>query len=228
MLSIAINNISNSYAFPNWMNEKIFQQTYTHDLHWLRSGKMVSNGFTLAIIVLVFMVFAVIFSLWKIYSSMNSNTAPKPRPTWMGYATPVLCVVGIGVAFYLSYVETQKVSVICGPIGDCNSVNNSPYAKIFGILPVGVLGLAGYCAILISWLWATLRKDRIAEIAPLAIFGMALFGTLFSIYLTYLEPFVIKAVCMWCLSSAVIITLLLLNSLPSAITNLVLVEEDED
>ena len=46
-----------------------------------------------------------------------------------------------------------------------------------------------------------------------AILGMALFGVLFSLYLTYLEPFVIGAVCAWCLTSAVIITLLMLLSL---------------
>jgi len=56
-----------------------------------------------------------------------------------------------------------------------------------------------------------------ANLARLAFFGMALFGVIFSIYLTYLEPFVIRAVCMWCLSSAVIMTLILLNSIPETI-----------
>jgi len=47
--------------------------------------------------------------------------------------------------------------------------------------------------------------------------GMSLFGTLFSLYLTYLEPFVIQAVCLWCLASAILITLLLLFSLKPAL-----------
>ena len=50
----------------------------------------------------------------------------------------------------------------------------------------------------------------------MALFGMALFGTGFSIYLTFLEPFVIGATCMWCLSSAIILTVILLLSLDRA------------
>jgi uncharacterized membrane protein len=52
---------------------------------------------------------------------------------------------------------------------------------------------------------------------PLAVFGMTLLGTLFSLYLTYLEPLAIRAVCAWCLTSAAIITLLILLSLPRAL-----------
>jgi len=56
---------------------------------------------------------------------------------------------------------------------------------------------------------------------------MALFGTIFSIYLTYLELFVIKAVCMWCVSSAIIITLLLLFSLNSTLNVFAFLEEED-
>jgi uncharacterized membrane protein len=57
----------------------------------------------------------------------------------------------------------------------------------------------------------------LAQFAPLVIFGMAFFGVLFSLYLTYLEPFVIRAVCIWCLISAMIMTLLLLVSIKPAL-----------
>jgi uncharacterized membrane protein len=60
------------------------------------------------------------------------------------------------------------------------------------------------------------------------MFGMAFFGVVFSIYLTYLEPFVIRAVCLWCISSAVIMALLLLLSLPSAIWQLNAIEPEDE
>jgi len=89
-------------------------------------------------------------------------------------------------------------------------VQSSAYARLFGVLPVGVLGVAGYVLILAAWTWKRFRSDRLVGYASRLIFGMAFFGTLFSLYLTYLEPFVIKAVCAWCLTSAILITLLLL------------------
>jgi len=59
-----------------------------------------------------------------------------------------------------------------------------------------------------------------AVCAPLSVFVMAFLGVLFSLYLTYLEPFVIRAVCAWCLTSAVIIILLMLVSLRPALVAL--------
>lgn len=61
----------------------------------------------------------------------------------------------------------------------------------------------------------------------LELFGFTLFGVLFSLYLTYLEPFVIRAVCIWCLISAVIITLLLLLSLDPAVQAITATDDDQ-
>lgn len=128
-------------------------------------------------------------------------------------AIPLLCLVGLVIAAYLAYVETTQVSAVCGPVGDCNTVNQSRYARLFGVLPIGLLGVVGYVAILIAWLASRLSNPRRASFASLALFGLTLFGTLFSVYLTFLEPFVIGATCAWCLSSAVIMTALLWLSL---------------
>ena len=118
-------------------------------------------------------------------------------------------MVGVGVAGYLAYVETQSVPAVCGPVGDCNAVQSSPYVSLLGI-PIGVLGVFGYLAILGVWLWSRSSTHAFAQQMQLLLFGMALVGVLFSLYLTYLEPFVIGAVCIWCLTSAVLMTLLLL------------------
>ena len=127
---------------------------------------------------------------------------------WLDLAIPILALIGLGVALYLTYVETTQALAICGPVGDCNTVQSSSYAKLFGFFPVGLLGALGFAAMLAAWGWQHWRSDRLAKLAGPALFGMALFGTVFSIYLTYLELFVIHAVCIWCLTSAVIMALL--------------------
>jgi uncharacterized membrane protein len=175
-----------------------------------------SNGFNLAIVIMIGMVGALVYSGVDFLRGAN-DPVPELQSSWRDIATPILALVGLGVAAYLAYVETQAVEAICGPVGDCNAVQTSPYAYLFGMLPIGVLGVIGYLAILEVWLYARLRSDRLARMAPILIFGMALFGVLFSLYLTYLEPFVIRAVCIWCLTSAVIMTLLLLVSLKPAV-----------
>jgi uncharacterized membrane protein len=157
------------------------------------------------------MVFMVLVTLYSLASLAIGKL--YFHASWMDIAIPILSVIGLGVAAYLTYVETQSVEAFCGPVGDCNSVQSSSYAKIWGILPVGLLGAAGYIAILAAWLVGRLRWGWLSTYAPAALFGMALFGTVFSIYLTYLELFVILAVCIWCISSAIIITLQLLFSL---------------
>jgi uncharacterized membrane protein len=124
-------------------------------------------------------------------------------------AVPVLAVIGIVVAGYLTYVETSGAAAVCGPVGDCNAVQQSPYARLFGVIPVGLLGLLSYCFVLCAWLVARRSDGPTADWARLALLGIAFVGTVFSIYLTFLEPFVIGATCLWCLSSSLIITALL-------------------
>ncbi|MCG8349888.1 MAG: vitamin K epoxide reductase [Chloroflexales bacterium] len=131
------------------------------------------------------------------------------RQGWRGWAVALLCLVGLGVSVYMAYVETTHTTAVCGPIGDCNTVQQSPYAALFGLIPIGVLGVLGYATMLAAWAGMHWGRGRFRSVSGSALFGMALFGTLFSIYLTFLEPFVIGATCLWCLTSAVSITLIL-------------------
>jgi uncharacterized membrane protein len=112
----------------------------------------------------------------------------------------LLCVIGIGIGAYLTYVHYAGLKVLCLSSGGCETVQSSRYAKLDGV-PVATLGLAGYIGILIT-LWIR------GELGRAAGFGLALVGFLFSMYLTYRELFTIKAICQWCVGSAVLMTLL--------------------
>ncbi|OGR10776.1 MAG: hypothetical protein A2341_26695 [Deltaproteobacteria bacterium RIFOXYB12_FULL_58_9] len=179
------------------------------------------NGFTLAIAVMIVIASSLLYSVVSFAIGKTFDL-----PDWADWLIPALIVIGIGVASYLSYVETQSVTAFCGPIGDCNIVQQSRYARLFDVLPVGMLGLLGYLALLAAWLG---RKFicNLEKLAAIGFWGMALFAVIFSLYLTYLEPFVIKAVCIWCLASSVIATLLLLLGTPPAISHFALSDNDE-
>jgi len=165
-------------------------------------------GNALAIVVLVGMLIAVGAGVAFLLSSTKASTFNSK--SWL---IPILCVIGFGVAGYLTYVETAQVTAICGPVGDCNTVQQSDYARLFGVLPIGALGMLGYVAIILAWLVGRYGNGCLSDLAWLSLLDMTLFGMLFSIYLTFLEPFVIGATCAWCVTSAIIMTLLFWLSL---------------
>jgi uncharacterized membrane protein len=119
------------------------------------------------------------------------------------------------VAGYLSVVELSGSSAVCGPVGDCNLVHTSIYARLFGI-PVGLIGVTGYASILGCWVLARRPPGTLTSVARIGLIAVAAIGSLFSVYLTFLEPFVIGATCAWCLASAVIIAAILVLSTGSA------------
>jgi len=160
-------------------------------------------GNTVAIIVLIGMIAVVGRSIPRLKAE-----APAASPNWHTWLFPLLITIGLLVAGYMTYVETQQVEAVCGPLGDCNTVQQSSYARLFGLLPIGVLGILGYLLILFAWLVKTFGNEKNRRLAILSLRGLTLFGTLFSIYLTFLEPFVIGATCAWCLTSAVLMTAL--------------------
>ena len=166
---------------------------------------------TIAVVALVGMLISVLLI------GLNFSKIPADGPRlWPNWVIPVLMLVGAIAAGYLTYVEVTDSTAACGPIGNCNLVQQSTYATLFGILPVGILGLAGYFSILLAWLVVRFGKQGAQRVAALALWGLAWFGTLFSVYLTFLEPFVIGATCAWCLTSAIVMTLLLWATTPIA------------
>lgn len=174
-------------------------------------------GFTLASVVLLGMVAAIVYVVWRVITNWQRllQLDDVPSISAASSAIPLLALLGLGVAIYLAYVEINQVEAVCGPVGECNIVQSSPYAQILGI-PIAVLGVLNYVAIIVLWVAQRLLRGRWAKLSALGLLGLTLFGALFSIYLTCLELFVIHAICAWCLSSAVITTLLmLLASMPT-------------
>lgn len=118
----------------------------------------------------------------------------------LGIAIAVLGLLGLAVASYLTYVHYAHLEPLCLSSGGCEKVQNSKWADFAGV-PVPVLGLVGYITILLSLL---VRGDVGRGLTAL----LSLFGFGFSAYLTYLELFEIRAICQWCVGSAVIMTLI--------------------
>jgi uncharacterized membrane protein len=111
-----------------------------------------------------------------------------------------LCLVGIGIAGYLTYVHYAGLETLCLASGGCEKVQSSRYAEFAG-LPVALLGLVGYTGILIT----TCMRGGFGRMASACL---SLIGFGFSGYLTYVEIFRINAICQWCVASAVLMTAL--------------------
>lgn len=123
-----------------------------------------------------------------------------------------LGLVGMGISAYLTYAKWASTDPFCAGLGSCAQVAASPYAEVWGV-PVALLGLAYYATLVALGTVTARRYDSVG--LALAVFGLALGGFFYSIYLTYLELFVIRAVCLWCLASLLVVTALLgVSSIP--------------
>lgn len=119
----------------------------------------------------------------------------------------VLAIIGVALTSYLTYVHYAGIKVACVQGHDeCEAVQTSIYSKVAGV-PVALMGLIGYVAILGTLL---LRENETTRLATLAL-TFAGFG--FSCYLTYREVFTLEKICEWCVSSAILLTVLMCLSL---------------
>ena len=124
----------------------------------------------------------------------------------------ILAAIGLIDSIYLTIIKYSANEALClQGIGDCWSVNNSSYSEVFKI-PVSLIGIVGYLAILIILLM-TPFSTALQSWGPYLLFGGTLVGAIYSIYLTYLEIAVIKAICPFCVISAVVMIFLLVLSI---------------
>ena len=142
-----------------------------------------------------------------------------PRPPALGppplgrMVVAVLALVGLFVSFYLlAYHLGWLGQVICG-VGDCATVQASRWAYV-GPVPVPVFGVLGYLVLLVTALVGLQPGFRASRTVAVVLLGGATAGFLFSLWLTYLEAFVIHAWCQWCVVSAVCMTLIFFATLP--------------
>ena len=123
------------------------------------------------------------------------------------WASLSLSGLGVLISTYLSVKRFTGGSLACSRWAQCDVVNNSLYAKIYGV-PVAFIGLAGYL-LLLGLALAALESEGDTRRRLVALgFVLALGGVAYSAYLTYIELYVIEALCSWCVASAIVITLL--------------------
>jgi uncharacterized membrane protein len=118
----------------------------------------------------------------------------------MRRATAAVAALGLGIAAYLTVVRYTGAAPACAIAHGCEVVQHSEYATLAGV-PVALLGLLGYAAILLSLLWDGERARSITAL-------LALTGAGFSAWLTYVEVARLDAICSWCVASAVCMALL--------------------
>lgn len=132
---------------------------------------------------------------------MNARAAESPSGTlpWVGVA--LMGLPGSAVAAYLTYAHWANRPTVCGGIGECELVQTSEYSDIAGV-PVAFLGLLYFVAMSLLALARIRRIPGMVEWGQPAALSMALAATAFVSYLTYVELFVLEAICVWCVSLA--------------------------
>jgi uncharacterized membrane protein len=118
-------------------------------------------------------------------------------------ALALLAVVGILIALYLTLYKMGVIGVLSCSIGSCETVNTSKWSMLLGI-PIAEWGLAAYLALFgLAIAGSAAAREQSVTIARLLV-ALAGWSLLFSAWLTYLELFVIHAICIWCVSSALL------------------------
>jgi uncharacterized membrane protein len=129
---------------------------------------------------------------------------------WLYRASVALVIVGVLVSIYMTVYKLTGDDGMCLGSGDCSTVNASKYAEVNGI-PVAVFGVAGYLAILGTHFFE--KRNRFFEQnGALMIFGMALTGFLFTVWLIYVEIALLKALCPFCVTSQIAMTIIFIIS----------------
>jgi len=129
---------------------------------------------------------------------------------WLYRVSAALVIVGLLISIYMTIYKITSDNRMCLGSGDCATVNSSPYAEVNGI-PVAVIGIAGYAAILAAHYLET-KRGYFSRNGTLLIFGMALTGFLFTLWLVYVEIALIKAYCPFCVTSQVAMTVIFILS----------------
>jgi len=116
----------------------------------------------------------------------------------------MLALIGVFVSTYLTLYKFGYIGSLQCAVGSCETVNTSRWATFFG-LPVAAWGLGFYVSALALVVVGIQERYAASRALSLALVALTGWGVLFSGWLTYLELFVIDAICIWCVTSAVIV-----------------------
>jgi uncharacterized membrane protein len=131
-------------------------------------------------------------------------------------AIALLALVGFCIALYLWMYKTGIIGRLQCGTGSCEYVQTSIYGTLFGV-PVAFYGMVGYAGIFTVTL-AGLQPALADRRWPTTVAAvLAAGGVLFTLYLTYIELFVLHAICRWCVGSAVVITVIAAIAVPAAL-----------
>jgi uncharacterized membrane protein len=122
-----------------------------------------------------------------------------------------LALAGIFISLYLTLYKIGVIGELSCSIGSCETVNTSKWSRFLG-LPVAAWGLLFYLDVFAVALVGTMRRFEFEPVISFVLVGEAAIGVLFSAWLTYLELGVIHAICIWCVTSAAIVTLILITT----------------
>lgn len=123
-----------------------------------------------------------------------------------------LALIGVFVSLYLTLYKLGVIGQLSCAAGSCETVNTSEWSTLLG-QPVALWGLGFYVATLLVAVAGLGERFADSRALSLLLVAMSGVGVLFSAWLTYLELFVIDAICMWCVISAIIVTLIFVASL---------------
>lgn len=117
----------------------------------------------------------------------------------------VASIIGFIDSAYLTIIKITHSPIYCTPgLGNCETVQNSQWSTLWGI-PVALLGAMAYLVLIFFFAFGD-KISFLKQYSQYIVFGTSLFGFLFSLYLTYLELFVIHTICQWCILSAICMT----------------------
>jgi uncharacterized membrane protein len=122
-----------------------------------------------------------------------------------------LALAGIFISIYLTLYKLGVIGELSCSIGSCETVNTSRWSMFLG-LPVAAWGLFFYLDVFVIAFLGTMPRWENQPVISIILVAQAAIGVLFSAWLTYLELAVIHAICIWCVTSAIIVLIILVVS----------------
>jgi uncharacterized membrane protein len=191
--------------------EKVLHSEFSKDIDVKAIENKNSEGKPYAIFTIIFLLTTALFSLLSLKFKTLIKHITFLKVT-RNYLIPILIFLGFVISIYLFYIETTYSSAFCILFSGCNTVQKSSFSHIFGIIPVALLEIFVFCVFFVLWAYSyKLNKDRIFCFGSRnVLFCVSFIAVAIAICLTFLEIFTIKAACVYCIISSIILGLLLI------------------